>query len=187
MKKIIRSAFAWVILLCVVPQAPRAQYTPPDADGTSAIAGTVLDANGKKISGVRVHAYHLSSARLFASTPTGGNGKYRIEDVPYGYYDLAVETPDGLYVASRVVNVAPASTSAAILTLVPYGAAAPGPARKHPVSDEDPLGLATMRQKARGRDFWRSPKGVAILAGTAAAGLLAIASGSDSESVSSVF
>jgi hypothetical protein len=155
--------------------------------GTSTIAGTVLDANGKKIAGARVHAYHLSSAKLFASSPTQGNGKYKIEGVPYGYYDLAVETPDGLYVASRVVNVAPASTSAAIFTVVPYQPSTQGVARKHPVSDEDPRGLAKLHQKAKGRDFWRSPKGVAILGGTAAAGLLAIASGSDSESVSSVF
>jgi hypothetical protein len=187
MKKIVRLAFAWGILLTFVPQGPQAQHTPPDAQGTSKIVGKVLDAKGERVRDARVLAYHLSSERLFSSQPSGGKGEYEITGLPYGYFDLAVETPDGLFVSNRVVNVAPAGTSALIFTVVPYQPATAGSPRRHPGSDREPSGIAETRDKAKGRDFWRSPKGVAVLAGIGGAGLLAIASGSDSELNASVF
>ena len=60
-------------------------------------------------------------------------------------------------------------------------------ARKHPGSDQEPSGVAELRRKPKGREFWRSPKGVAIIAGIGGAGLLAIALGSESETVATQF
>lgn len=187
MKNLLRLVFAWMILLPLAPQGPLAQYTPADTEGTSKIAGKVLDADGKQVRGARVLAYHISSERLFTSEPTGKNGEYRIESLPYGYYDLAVETPDGLFVANRVVNVAPAGTAAVLFTVVPYDPSTASKAREYPGSDRESSGLAELRRKATGREFWRSPKGVAIIAGIGGAGLLAIAVGSGSEPAASQF
>ena len=187
MKDFLRLAFAWAILLSLVQQGPLAQYTPTDTKGTSKITGKVLDAEGKQVLGARMLAYHLSSEQLFTSEPTGKNGECLIEGLPYGYYDLAIETPDGLFVANRVINLAPAGTAAVMFTVVPYQPSTAPSARKHPGSDREPYGLAKLSRKPKGREFWRSPKGVAIIAGIGGAGLLAIAIGSDSETVATQF
>jgi hypothetical protein len=187
MKNRVRLAIASLILLSLPQHALNAQHVPADLEGTSKIAGKVLDAEGKKLEGARVLAYHLSSARLFTSKPTSGGGEYRMTGLPYGYYDLAVETPDGLFVADRVLNLAPAGAAAVIFTVVPDPTGAAGTARKHPGSDQEPSGVARLRKKPKGREYWRSPKGVAIITGLAGAGLLAIAAGSETESSATVF
>jgi len=181
MKKIFRLAFVWTILLTLAPQEPFAQYAAPDATGTSKIRGKVLDADGKSVRGARVLAYHLSSERLFSSERTRRSGEYRIAQVPYGYYDLAIETPDGLFVANRVVNVAPSASAVVTFTILPFDPSTAELTRKHPASEADPAGLAELQSKPRGREFWRSPAGVAVLAGVGGGALLAIAATSDSE------
>ena len=47
--------------------------------------------------------------------------------------------------------------------------------------DVEPSGVAEVRRKLRGREYWRSPGGVAILSGIGGVALLALAAGSDSE------
>jgi hypothetical protein len=160
------------------------------AEGTSSLTGRVQTAEGQPVQGVRVLAYHVTSQRLFRSEPTRGDAEYRIAGLTYGYVDLAVETAEGLFVADRVLNLAPAQKAAVILTILPAAELAParrGELRQFPGAEGSPLGLAQLREKLRGREFWRSPMGVAILAGAGGAALLAIASGSDEEPSASVF
>jgi hypothetical protein len=182
MKNSLRFVFVWIFLLSILQQAPRAQHTLTDQPGTSRLAGKVLDSTGKKVGNARVLAYHISSERLFTSEPTRG-GEFRLSKLPYGYFDLAIETPDGLFVADRVVNLAPAGAAVVIFTIVAYQPADEGSARKHPGSALDPIGRARLRKKLKGREFWRSPTGVAILAGIGGAGLLALAVGSGDDEV----
>jgi len=172
--------FVW--LLGVPPVQPLwAQHTPADLEGTSKIKGKILSPEDRdRIRGARVLAFHLSSAQTFASEPIARGG-FEIRGLPYGYYDLAVETPDGLYAASQVINLVPSGTATLLLTLVPYQPATAGLVRKHPASDVEPSGLAEVRRKLRGREYLRSPGGVAILSGIGGVALLALAAGSDSE------
>jgi hypothetical protein len=185
--KTVRRVFAWALLLTLVQSTTLAQYLLPETEGTSRLVGKVLDRDGKGIRGARVLAYHLSTERSFASEPTRGNGEYELENLPYGYFDLAVELSDGLYVSNRVVNVAPAGTTALIFTIVPDAPGSVAPPRAYVGSDRDVVGIADARPKAKGRDFWRGPKGVAVLAGLGGAALLAIVLGSDDETQASVF
>ncbi len=172
--------FAWLLALPLV-QPLWAQHTPADIEGTSKIKGKILHAEGKdRIRGARVLAFHLSSAQLFVSEPTDRGG-FEIRGLPYGYYDLAVEAPDGLYVATQVINVTPSGTTTLVLTLAPYQPATAGLARKFPARDAESSGLAEIRRKLRGREYLRSPGGVAILSGIGGVALLALAAGSDSE------
>ena len=187
MKKVFRLAFVWIILLSILQQDSVAQYTVPDEPGTSRLAGKIIDSKGHKVRDARVLAYHLSSEVLHASEPTHGGGEFRIDDLPYGYYDVAVQTPDGLYVADRVVNLAPAGVTVVILTVVAYQPADEGWTRKYPASELDPIGHAELRKKLKGREFWRSPSGVAILAGIGGAALLSLALGSEDEQVATQF
>jgi len=164
-------------------QAPAEPEAAPPA-GTSSISGRVLGADGP-VAGAVVHAYHLSTETSYDSAPTGGSGQFRIEDLPYGYFDVAVETPGGLYVADLVANVPPAGNTTLVMTLTPGDSAVMAP-RPFPGSAADPVGVAAVSEKATGREFWRGPKGIAILAGLGGAALLAIASGgSDDEPVAS--
>ena len=187
MKNFLRLAFAWAVLLSFVQQGPLAQYTPTGVEGTAKIKGKVLDAQGKQVAGARVLAYHLSSERLFTSEPTNKSGEYLVEGLPYGYFDLAIETSEGLFVANRVVNLPPAGTAAVVFTVVPYEPTTASRARKHPASEQEPSGLAELRRKPKGREFWRSPKGVAIIAGIGGAALLGIAVGSESEPNATIY
>jgi len=187
MIQFLRLAFACLLSISVTAQPVQAQYTSDDIQGTAKITGKVVDSSGREVRGARVLAVHLSSSRIFAAEPTSGNGEYVIAGLPYGYFDMAVELAEEIYVANRIVNVAPAGTAAAIFTLVPFDPTTEGLSRPHPGSDAEPAGVAQLRAKPKGREFWRSPKGVAIVSGVVGAGLLAIAAGSSNESISTSF
>ena len=62
----------------------------------------------------------VTVGKVFTSPPTDKKGGYAITDLPYGYYDLAVDREDGLYLANRVINLAPASTAEVLMTIVPF-------------------------------------------------------------------
>ncbi len=173
---------AWLLVL--PPGQPLwAQHTLPDHEGTSKIKGQIQHFESKeRIRDAQILALHLSSAQLFVSEPTKRGG-FELRGLPYGYYDLAVETPEGLYVTTEVINLAPAGTASLVLTLAPYQPATAGLARKYPGRDVESSGLAEIRRKLRGREYWSSPGGVAILTGIAGLALLALAAGSDSETV----
>ena len=182
MRKFLRPAFALLLLLTIPQQAVRAQYTQPGMRGTGKLQGKLIDTEGRKLRGARILAYHLSSAALYTSEPTGGDGKYRVTEMVHGYYDVAVETSDGeIYLADRVVNMPPSGSLAVILTLAAFEPTTAPLARKHPGSEQDPSGMAELERKPKGREFWRSPKGVAIIGGLAGVALIAIATSSDPE------
>ena len=176
----LRRAVALLILALFVDPAG-AQYVQPETPGTSTIEGKVLDSHGDGIAGAHVLAHHLSLGKVFTSPPTDKKGGYAITDLPYGYYDLAVDREDGLYLANRVINLAPASTAEVLMTIVPFQPSQASLLRPYPGSDREPVGIAESRLKPKGREFWRSPKGVAIISGIGGAALLAIALGSDSD------
>ena len=181
MTKISRSLVGLFLAVSLAAAPTGAQHVPDGIEGTSKITGRVLDTQGHKLGGVRVLAHHLSSGRQFTSEPSRGDGEFVIERLPYGYYDLAVETSEGLYVSDRVVNVRPAGSAAVIFTLTPFTPVTASSARRYPGDGRDPSGIAEFRRKLKGREFWRSAKGVAVISGIAGAALLAIAAGSDSE------
>jgi len=181
MNQDLRIVLTWALVACLTAAPVAAQGSDP-ADGTSALGGKVVSADGKApVEGATVLAYHLSSEALFSSAPTNAKGDYTINGLPYGYFDLAVDTPDGLFVGNQVLNVAPSARAAANFTLTPTPEGQAGP-RDYPGSDETPTGLASVTEKLTGRAFWRSPRGVAILAGAGAVALLALAGGGGSSS-----
>jgi len=188
-----RRPIRWTALLLLVLLGAllplRAQEPEPaqQPTGHTVLQGKVVDSAGKRgVEGAVVLAYHLSTERMFRSEPASSNGSYRIEGLLSGYYDLAVEGPDGLFVGSNVVNIPPGSKAVLNFTMTPFGAAtASADARQSfPGLDSPSSGTATIMRKGTKKDFWRSAKGVAILAGTGGVILLVIASDSSTESVS---
>jgi len=170
-----RTFFVALLAFVVALQPALGLQATDFATDTSALVCKVRGLDGKPLRGVRVRAYHLSSERLYVSEPTGSKGRCSLKDLPYGYHDLAVETPEGLYIATQTVNIPPDSTSAVELTLL--GGPGGETVRAFPGSELRSAGLAQMDEQLRGRAFWKSPRGIAIIAGAAGLLLLLMAGG----------
>jgi len=145
-----------------------------DSGGVGSIAGRVLDSTGKKsVAGATVLAYHLASATIYRSSPTSDNGRYEIAGLPHGYYDIAVELPDGLYVGNQVVNVPPGGHATATFSLLASSSFGPE-TRDFPGADQPATGIAQYGKK-------KKKKGVAlIVTGSVLAVALLFALGGDS-------
>lgn len=166
--------------ICLAASIVVAPVTPvlaaTDQAGSN-LSGRILSEAGAPVTGVTVLAYHLSSERVYRSGATDAKGGYEIGGLPYGYFDVAVETPQGLYVSDQVVNVPPSGKTVLTLGLFPFTEAMADEGRSFPGTEQQPVGVARVQEKSKGGDFWKSPKGVATLAGGGAVLLLLIAGG----------
>ena len=139
------------------------------ADGKKAVADAVLK------------AFALDTGKIHASAPSTEKGECVLEGLPYGYLDLAVETKEGHYVGKQVVNVPPRGTLSLIVSLTGSAGAEPTwGARPAAGSSAGPKGVANVRIRKRGREFWTSPWGIAIV-GVAATAILLSITGSEED------
>lgn len=151
----------------------------------SKLAGKILGPGGQPLSGVQVVVYHLSTEQVFTSSPTDGGGKYELTNLPHGYFDVAVQTTDGLFVTDQVVNVPFQGKATLSMTVETAAAGTTTTARQFPGVDQPAVGVAKANSHAGGfKNFLRGPAGTAVIAGGGALTLLAIA-GSDSSDSSS--
>ncbi len=168
---------AALVILCAAPPAVLAKEKG-EVTG-SQLSGRILR-DGQPQVGAKVLAYHLSTEELFTSEPTGAGGQYSITGLPYGYFDLAVESADGIFVADQVYNVSPASKAVLTFNLVLFSPGEPGSVsdrRSFPGTEDEPVGVARVEEKLKGADFWTSRRGIAILAGAGGAALLLLVAG----------
>jgi hypothetical protein len=167
--------FPFVVVFLVAALVAGVTVIPaqdPAGMGTSTLMGRIKGLDGKSAEGSTVVAYHLSTGETYRSSPTGPDGKYEIPSLVQGYYDLAIETPDGLYVVNQVVNMPPEGKTVANLQMLDPSAAGEAP-RAFPGSEQEPSGVA---QIAKGSN----KKLIGIIAGVGgAAALAAAASGGD--------
>ena len=164
-----------------VPANLFASTVPSDA---AEISGMILLPDGlTPITGVTVKAANLETKQIYSSEKTSQDGVYRLASLPAGSYDLAVETPDGLYASDTFVD-AVAGKRQVVSLAIRSGAqqgiqegqgepakpaeeppAAEGEKKEEPKTDEP----ATEPQpdqakgKKKGQSFWRSPLGAGIL------------------------
>ena len=134
------------------------------------------------LAGASIKLFHLSSEQLFETT-TSGNGSFAATDLPYGYFDIAIETADGFFVTNSVVNLPPSDTLSISLKLAAAGTLAPD--RSFPGVSQAATGSAIISGNVTGTSFWSSPKGIGTLAGGGAALLLLVAGGGSSNAVTS--
>ena len=148
---------------------------PPQPPPTSTISGVVsLAGSEAPLVGATVVAYHLATAQLFRSQPTGADGKFTVPNVTFGYYDLAVETADGVFVGDQVVNAPPNGNAVARLKLTPNGAQG-NTTREFPGVEGESAGLAqVLKDKKRKGTAW------IYTAGAAGGAALLLAGSSDS-------
>jgi hypothetical protein len=73
--------------------------------GNVQIRGVIFSGETQEpVQAARVYAVHLDTKQVFTSAPSTASGEYALTGLPFGYYDLAVETTDGLYLSNRVIN-----------------------------------------------------------------------------------
>jgi hypothetical protein len=169
---------ALVVPMGLVPQAQAQEEASPA--GQAQLRGRISAIDGSSVAGATIIAYHLSSERVYRSEVTDSSGNFSFSDLPYGYYDIAVQSSTGLFVADQVVNLPPSGKASLNMTLSPGGTDESAP-RGFPGADEAPIGVAMVDKKDKGA-FWKSAGGIAIIAGAGAVLLAAIAlSGSDDD------
>jgi len=115
--------------------------TPLMAAADSGIVGKIVSGGAAQESGT-VLAYHLATGEVFRGE-LGPKGEFSIPGLESGYYDIAVETTDGLYVANQVVNAPPGGTASVKYDLTTSVALGEGP-RPFPGSDQQASGIARL-------------------------------------------
>jgi hypothetical protein len=166
------------LMSCAVPLAAK-QADP--AVPNSEIRGRVVGGDGKPASDVEVFAYHLATEEVF-TTRTNTKGRFAFTGLPYGYFDLATRTITGVYVSDQVANVGPAGKNVVEFRLQVFADSSRADQRSFPGLDDVPVGVArVVNQRMVGESFWRSPKGISVIAGAGGLVLLAIAGGSESD------
>ena len=145
---------------------------------SSTIKGKITTGPKKTpVPGATVLVYHLATATIHRSAPTDEKGHYEVSGLEHGYYDLAVESPDGLYVGNQVVNLPPGGKVVSNFNLQVSETAESSP-RDFPGSDQPATGIASFLEKS----FWKKPKGIAIwVSGSAVAAALLLSGGSSGD------
>ncbi len=148
------------------------------------LAGRVFEGDGETPArGVVVRVHPLEAGPLRASSATDDKGRFEIEGLAHGYVDLTVERDGSVFAGSEIVSLPPKGKVTVDLTLTRLDErsaawwATRGPLQL-PGGRGEAAGLAEVRPEIGGRDFWKSKKGIAILAAVGGAALLAIAVGS---------
>jgi hypothetical protein len=177
-----------VVMLIVPPtgaaDAPAEESDP--AEGTGMIRGKVFGETEKNpVEAATVHAYHLGTQKVFQSAPTDAKGRFEMTGLPFGYADMFVETPEGVFVANRVVSIPPAAKFTLTFVLSTYDEDSQEwwtgrEPKQIAVLDKPATGIAHIQEDSGDRKFWTSPAGIGIMAGGGGLALLAIvASGDD--------
>ncbi len=134
---------------------------------TATIAGRVFGADRvTPIQGAVVRAVRGEGAQIYSSLPTDPKGNFSLKNLALGSYDIVVELRDGIFVVERILSISQAKTYSLSLATVP----AENVEKKVAAVDKPVRGYAWTLEgngpKAGG--FWRTPGGIAIIAGSVA-------------------
>ena len=155
-----------------------------EPSGSSTLTGTVEHADsGSAVAGAEVLAFRLEDERIYRAT-TSSNGSFLFEGLPFGYYDLAVQVGEDIYPAGDVINLTPRGKVIAKLRLI---ARADRPeefwneyqSRSFLGDPGEADGIARLQLNRKGREFWKTGKGIALISTIGGATLLAIAVSDD--------
>jgi len=160
------------------PSGEEKKESPARAGAT--LKGRLLGADRKTpLPAAVVHAI-ATDGKVVSSIPADVRGNYALEGLAPGTYMLAVSTEGGVFSLESPVGVTSAQTFRVDLATVP----AEGASFVVPGLAMAPRGFCyiVQGQKPEGTTFWRSPKGIVLLAVTAGAvGLILAESGGSEE------
>ena len=89
---------------------PVASFAPAlaaegDAVADRTLEGKILSDDGQAIQGAKVKVRNLDTGEEFTSAPTGANGSYKLDNLPPGRYEIAVQTEAGVFLGNRTVDL----------------------------------------------------------------------------------
>jgi hypothetical protein len=183
MKLSIRGAAALLLIFpLTLSGAPMAQ-AQAGASGqgptTAILEGRVFGPDRvTPVPGAIVRAVRGDGVQVYSSLPTDTKGYYSISNVALGSYDIAVEVSDGVFVVEKTLGITEAKTYGLSLATVPSESVE----KRVPAIDKPVKGYAwTLEGKSpKAGGFWKSPGGIAVIAGGAAAIIaLALSGGGD--------
>jgi hypothetical protein len=163
------------------------------------IRGNVFGADGlSAIAGVSVKAAHMETRRIYTSESTSADGVYKLRDLPPGSYDLAVQTPQGLFAADALVEAKAGHRTTVSLAIRPTARQEGQPQEEEKPEGEKPEEAKpeeaapeaekpaepeAQKPPRKSGGFWRSPAGaaIAIVAGAVVVGVAANSAVGDDE------
>jgi hypothetical protein len=122
--------------------------------------------------GAVVRAVRGDGVQVYSSLPTDTKGNFSISHITLGSYDVVVEMSDGIFVVEKTLGITEAKTYGLSLATVP----SENVEKRVPSIDKPVKGYAwTLEGKTpKAGGFWKSPGGIAIIAGGAIAAALVI-------------
>jgi hypothetical protein len=173
-------AFALIAVLGLVPMATAPLSAQEDGHGS--ISGELFQADGSTaLEGARAYAINVKTGKQYISEVTGRGGNYRIEGLPAGTYDVALEINGQIYVADNLVDLSSGegvSLSYSVQPVRPANRAISGLPR--------PKGSAAVLGVFKGNataapSFWRTPGGITLLTILGAGAIVAIVNAVDDD------
>ena len=176
------------------PATATSPETPAEEEAEAPTAPVVAGATlkGKLVSsdrktplpGAKVHAV-AKNGTVYSSEPADAKGHYRLAGVPPGGYRLALSTEDGVYMLESEVGISSANVYTVDLAAIPAEAAR----GTVPGLDLEARGFAAILQgtaKGGAPSFWKSAKGITLLAVSAGALALILTQGDGDDEQPSV-
>src|SRR5262247_3022779 len=77
------------------------------ASSSTSLSGRVVTDGADPRAGVVVTLVEPASEKMYRSAPTDSRGAFTIDAAPAGSYALVVEAPEGAFLASNNVQIAP--------------------------------------------------------------------------------
>jgi hypothetical protein len=187
MTQVLRRSASFLITLLLVfsliqagsPSIWAQQGVSGQGPQTASIEGRVFGPDRvTPLPGAVVRAVRGDGVQVYSSLPSDEKGNFSMSNVPPGSYDIVVEMPDGVFLVERTLSISEPKAYSLSLATVP----AENVTKKVPAVDKPVKGYAwTLEGKGpKAGGFWRTPGGIAIIAG-GAVGLaaLALSGGSD--------
>jgi hypothetical protein len=170
-----RGALALVLTFCLVTvpalvTARAAQSAAGNEAGHGSIHGTLYQPDEKgPLSGGKVTAINVRTAKQYSSNVTTDNGNYDINGLPAGTYDIVIEVGGGVFVADHILDIGPGEGVSKSYSVQPLR-----PANRLVEKLPPPKGSATVvGENEIDAPFWRSTGGKVLIvvlgAGAAAA------------------
>jgi hypothetical protein len=160
--------------------APAVPGVPPAVAGKGNVRVRVFQGDKKHpVGAAAIRAVHVDSGKTFTAGPCAARRNCEIRGVPYGYLDLAVETPQGIFPGDRLIAIAPGGTLKLNLMLTAPHTAPPEQPGETPKWNSGSASavnteVAQITEQLQGKAFWKSPAGIAVIVGSSAAVLWAI-------------
>ena len=172
-------------IACTGVPSSWAQETPAEPTRTTAsVEGRIFGSDRvTPIPAAVVRAVRGDGVQVYSSAPADERGNYTLQHLEPGTYDIVVEVEDGVFLVERTLSITEPKDYALSLATVP----AENVEKSVPAVNKPVKGYAwTLEGKGpKAAGFWRTPGGIAVIAGGVVAAALALGGGGNGNKGSS--